>query len=174
MEQFYLKSTKSAMGTEPIFCDADGNLLFETRLTEFIAPMDCCAGTVHLPDKYRIFGADKTPLTEVTRNKKKMMPEFEARELGTGNLITTVKKRFSLFALPIEMTTETGKCKIEGNVFKRKFVVTDANGMSLFSVKPASMPWGESFVIEYDANLNAGHVIATMVLAIESAYYTGN
>lgn len=174
MAVIYLKDTKSAMGTELIFCDVDGQISFETRLTEFIAPMDCCAGTVHLPDKYKIFATNGTAVTEVVRVKSKMMPTFEARELGTDSLLATVRKKFSFIKLPIEMTTPTGVCQIEGNVFKRNFQVRDTLGELIFTTQNEQLAWGKAVMIKFDDNVFSAHVIATMMLAIESAYYTGN
>jgi len=174
MAKFYLKDLKSAMGSEPLFCDEQEVLLYQTRLTEFIAPMDCCAGTVHLPDKYKLFSADRTALSEVARVKMKLMPEFEAFDLQGNVLVCTVKKKFSLFKVPLEITSKTGTWVVDGNVFKRNFRVLGEHGVEVFSMKPDKMPWGEAFVIEFDGDEFEEYIVATMILAIESAYQTGS
>jgi len=176
MGEIYIKdgkSTATLLFGELEFCDKNGKLLYYSKLTEFMPALDCHASAIALPDKYRIFNADGTALTEVIRNKRKVMPEFEARVLETGELVSTVKKRFSIIKLPIEMITKIGNCVITGNVFKRNFHIVDADGTELFSVKKADVLWGEAFVVEYNDEL-IDYIVTTMILTIESAYHTGN
>jgi len=176
MGKLYLKGGKSTVTSlfgELEFCDDQETLLYYSKLTEFMPALGCHASSIAMRDKYRVFAANGIPLAEVTRNKKKVMPEFEARLIEADDFISTVKKRLSIIKLPIEMTTKTGKCLIEGNVFKKNFHVADADGTALFSIKKADVPWGEASVIEFNDTL-ADYTVATMVLAIESAYHTGN
>lgn len=152
MIQYYLKQKVFSLRDRYKIFDLNQNELFhvEGKLFSF----------VHKKDFYENQG--NLHLFTLTRRLFRLLPVYDLSS-PEGEMLATIRKRFTVFVKKLDITGRFGDYTIEGDIFAHNFQVIQ-NGKVIVDVQKKWISWGDTYEISIFEEEHKEFLLALVIM----------